>query len=167
MMGVLHVFRDETERAELRAEAAIALGLHGKREIMRILAAELEIQATPNRLLGDREQAERDQKLASSLPPAYPGLEDPILQEVNQRELVARQSAERADRLAASGDMAAAARAFQQMIEDRPDLSRPRLNLATLMAMQGDMQNAAAIYRETIELFPNESLAYQFAHGFF
>ena len=112
-------------------------------------------------LLGDREQSSRDQKLASSLPPAYPGLEDPILQAVNQRELVARQSAQRADRLAASGDVAAAARAFQQMIEDRPDLSRPRLNLATLFAMQGDMQNAAAMYREIIELFPSEALAYQ------
>jgi tetratricopeptide (TPR) repeat protein len=117
--------------------------------------------ARANFLLGDHEQAERDQKLAGSLPPAYPGLEDPILLEVNQRELVARQSAERADRLAASGDMAAATRAFQRMIEDRPELSRPRLNLATLAAMRGDMQSAAAMYREIVELFPSEALAYQ------
>ena len=117
--------------------------------------------ARANFLLGDRHQAERDQKLASSLPPAYPGLADPILQEVNQHELVARQSAERADQLAASGKVAAAAAAFKQLIEDRPDLSRPRLNLATLLAMQGDMQNAAAMYRETIDLFPSEALAQQ------
>ncbi len=112
-------------------------------------------------LQGDRERAQRDQELASGMPPAYPGLSDPILQEVNQRELVARQSAERADQLVASGNAVAAATAFQQLIQDRPDLSRPRLNLAALLAMQGDMRQAAAVYREITELFPNEALAYQ------
>ncbi|MBK9386420.1 MAG: HEAT repeat domain-containing protein [Planctomycetes bacterium] len=55
-IALLGVFRDEHERIELRSQAAIALALYGKREIMRILAAELEAQATIERLVGEREQ---------------------------------------------------------------------------------------------------------------
>lgn len=55
-MALLGVFRAEHERTALRAEAALALALHGKREIMRILAAELEARASLDRLVGDQEQ---------------------------------------------------------------------------------------------------------------
>jgi HEAT repeat protein len=55
-IALLGVFRDEHERSELRSEAALALALYGKREIMRILAAELESEGTLERLVGEREQ---------------------------------------------------------------------------------------------------------------
>ncbi|MBL8901363.1 MAG: HEAT repeat domain-containing protein [Planctomycetes bacterium] len=55
-IALLGVFRDTHERVELRSQAALALSLYGKREIMRILAAEFEARATVEQLVGEQEQ---------------------------------------------------------------------------------------------------------------
>ncbi len=111
--------------------------------------------------LGNLDAANRQQQIAGQLPVSGEGMPDPVLQEVEQREVAARQLANQADQLAARGDLAGAAAAFRQLIRNRPDLSRPRVNLAMLLHMQGDLAGAMAMYRETIELFPDEALAHR------
>lgn len=85
---------------------------------------------------------------------------DPVLQEVESKEVLSRQFAQRADMLAARGDFAGAARAYQLLARSRPDMSRPLLNLAQALEMQGNTAQAIAVFREVIDRFPDEIAAH-------
>lgn len=87
------------------------------------------------------------------------GFPDPILAEVEKQEVIVRNEATRADELVAHGDLVGAIAAYRQLIRDRPDLSRPRLNLASILQRQGETRAALDLFQQTVADFPDDALA--------
>lgn len=111
-------------------------------------------------LLGDHETALRLSQEAEALADVLPLLDDPVLLEVQRLDSTARQAAERADALAAAGQIAAAADLYRILIHDYPELSGPRLSRANLLLHAGQSADAEREFRELLERFPDEVLGY-------
>src|SRR5687767_357153 len=85
---------------------------------------------------------------------------DAILQEVEALEVVSRKQANEADELVARQDFVAATRVFQELVKNRPDLARPRINLSSILMAQGKMAPARDLLLETVERFPTDPMAH-------
>ncbi|MFO1065599.1 MAG: tetratricopeptide repeat protein [Pirellulales bacterium] len=87
----------------------------------------------------------------------YEVMPDPIFDQVQTREAAARMLSLLADSAAQSGDQAKAAAAYSELIKQRPDLPRPRMNLGSLYLAQGQLPLAMLTLREAVEKFPNDA----------
>ena len=67
----------------------------------------------------------------------YETMPDSIYSAINEREVAARFAAMQADSAAAQGDLQAAAEAYVALIKQRPEMVRPRLNLAAVFLQSG------------------------------
>ncbi|MGH7201507.1 MAG: tetratricopeptide repeat protein [Planctomycetaceae bacterium] len=106
---------------------------------------------------GNEDDALRAQHAAARLPDLSAIVpHDPLLRDVESREVLLRQAANTADLLAARGDFPAAERAYRQLAQERPDLARPLLNLAGLLEMQGRTAEALAAYRDLVRRHPDD-----------
>ena len=86
----------------------------------------------------DAETALREYQLAARLPAdRHRRWPDPLLGEVEQFEAVSRQLANAADQLMLRGDNAGAVAAFGKLIEARPEMPRPLLNLGQTLWTSG------------------------------
>jgi superkiller protein 3 len=110
--------------------------------------------------LGEVSRAFREQQEAARLPAVAEEMPDPILQEVENQELTGRQLSKHADAAISRGDLAGAAELLRQVIGQRPDLARPRLNLGQILQAQGNLPAAIEVFRQTINTFPEEPLAH-------
>ena len=120
--------------------------------------AHLELSHVLNRL-GETEAAYRQERDAAQIPKAPEGMHDPLLQEVNDLELSGRQLSRQADEAIARGDLKGATELLKQIVQERPDLSQPRLNLGQVLQLQGRADEAISVFQETAEKFPQEALA--------
>ncbi|MHB8861996.1 MAG: tetratricopeptide repeat protein, partial [Pirellulaceae bacterium] len=109
---------------------------------------------------GHVETALREHQLASRLPAAQPRAPDPLLGEVEQFEAVSRQLANEADQLMLRGDTAAAVAAFRTLIEARPEMPRPLLNLGQTLWAAGRVEEAVSVYQELVRRFPDIAEGY-------
>jgi len=116
-------------------------------------------------LLGKAELASQELQRASATPQSHRGLRDPLMQDVENLSNTGRHLAMRADQLVMQGQLPAAIKAYQTLIQKRPDLARARMNLAEVLLSQGRQSEALNEYRNVIRLFPDDALAY-FSFGY-
>jgi tetratricopeptide (TPR) repeat protein len=93
-------------------------------------------------------------------PEATSEFSDPLLDAVERHGVLLRQFAQNADHYLAQGRWNEAIQAYQLLVKRRPDLARPRLNLAHCYAMQGNLPLALEIARQNTTLFPLNSQAW-------
>lgn len=111
-------------------------------------------------ILGTAQSLSREEQAAVLSGEKYQPMPDPVLEAVNQQEVAARYAAMQADQTAARGNLQQAAESYVALIKQRPDLSRPRLNLASVYMAQGQVPQAIATLREVVKLFPNDPMGH-------
>ncbi len=115
-------------------------------------------------LMGDLDAAAGHHEQAAQLPEASPEMPDPVLQGIDELKAGVLKLVKTADHLAASGNLAAAVDVYREVVQLRPELARPRLNLGITLQRQGDLRGAVATYRDVLHRFPQDILAhYQLA----
>ena len=144
--------RNDLEDARGHLETAVALSPSG-RDAHRELAGVYH-------LLGKAELASQELQRAATLTDSHGGLPDPLMQQVENLANAARHLAMRADQLVMERQLPAATRAYQTLIQKRPDLARARMNLAEVLLSQGRQSEALREYRNVIRLFPGDALAW-------
>jgi len=90
----------------------------------------------------------------------YETMPDEIYASINEREVAARFTAMKADSAAAQGDLQAAAEAYVALIKQRPEMVRPRLNLAAVFLQSGQAPLALTTLKEAVQLFPEDARAH-------
>jgi tetratricopeptide (TPR) repeat protein len=151
-LGRLEMARGNPEAARSHFAEAVAVAVWSR-------DAHLELAQALQRV-GEVSHAFREQQEAARLPAVSGEMPDPILQEVEDLELTGRQLSKRADAAIGRGDLAEAADLLREVIRQRPDLSRPQLNLGQILQAQGNLPAAIDVFRDTIEKFPGEPLAH-------
>lgn len=111
-------------------------------------------------MLGTATALKREEQLALTSGQKYQPMFDPIFNSINEKEVAARFAAVLADQYAASGNTQQAEEAFRQLIARRPNLSRPRLNLASLYMQQRKFNEALKTLQEAVQLFPDDAMAH-------
>ncbi len=111
-------------------------------------------------ILGQTTQAIREQLQVARLPPAETRIPDPVLQQVEKYEAVSRQLARRADELAMTGDARMSSEALEQMVRERPELVRPRINLTQMLIAQGRVPDALEVISRAMRDFPKSAEVY-------
>jgi tetratricopeptide (TPR) repeat protein len=109
---------------------------------------------------GDHAAAWREREKALTLPDAPHEMPDPVLNETAELDYTSRPLAIQADQCLARGDLPTAARLLRALVSQRPELSRPRLNLGQVLQNLGDLSGAAAVLHEAVEKFPEEPFAH-------
>jgi tetratricopeptide (TPR) repeat protein len=109
--------------------------------------------------LGDWERARAAQVQADRLPPGPIEPVDEALAEVEEFELVSRRLGMQADELVAKQDFAGAAKVLEKMAGERPDLTRPKLNLGQIYMSQGRLREAIAVFSAVANDFPMDAMA--------
>ena len=112
-------------------------------------------------LEGKLDLAFRAQQQAARMPATTEMMPDPVYEEVLDMQVLGKQLARMADRWFAGGDLRRAERAYREMIQERPDLARPGINLAHVLEQQGNYAGAVDLYRNVIKRFPEETLAHE------
>lgn len=107
-------------------------------------------------VLGTAQSLTREAQAALLSGEKYQPMVDPILESTRTHEAASRMDAMKADAAAAGGDPQKAAEAFVELIKKRPDLARPRLNLATIYMSLGQTPLAMVTLREMVQLFPDD-----------
>ena len=90
----------------------------------------------------------------------YDTMPDAIYSAINEREVAARFAAMQADSAAAKGDLQAAAEGYVALIKQRPEMVRPRLNLASVFLQSGQAPLALTTLKEAVQLFPEDARAH-------
>lgn len=90
----------------------------------------------------------------------YDTMPDAIYSAINEREVAARFAAMQADTAAAKGDLQAAAEGYVALIKQRPEMVRPRLNLASVFLQSGQAPLALTTLKEAVQLFPEDARAH-------
>ncbi len=90
----------------------------------------------------------------------YETIPDEIYSAINEREVAARFAAMQADSAAAKGDLQAAAEGYVELIKQRPEMVRPRLNLASVFLQSGQAPLALTTLKEAVQLFPEDARAH-------
>lgn len=90
----------------------------------------------------------------------YETMPDEIYSAINEREVAARFAAMQADSAAAKGDLQAAAEGYVALIKQRPEMVRPRLNLASVFLQSGQAPLALTTLKEAVQLFPEDARAH-------
>jgi tetratricopeptide (TPR) repeat protein len=90
----------------------------------------------------------------------YETMPDEIYNSINEREVAARFAAMQADSAAAKGDLQAAAEGYVALIKQRPEMVRPRLNLASVFLQSGQAPLALTTLKEAVQLFPEDARAH-------
>ncbi|MBS0264059.1 MAG: tetratricopeptide repeat protein [Planctomycetes bacterium] len=155
-LGRLELARGNLGAAREHCEIAVRNGSWSR-------DAHLELARIWNRL-GHASDAYREQQEAARLPAVAEDLPDPVLQDVEDLELTGRRTSRQADEAIRKGDLNTAVKFLQQVIRERPDLSRPRLNLGQVLQFQGKTAEAVEVFQEAVREFPQEALA-QFSLG--
>lgn len=106
---------------------------------------------------GDLECASAASQQVSRFPEATSAISDPWLTEIQKHSAMLATDAQTADSLMARGEFGLAMTVYQRLIEKRPELTRPRTNLAYCYAMSGRQSEAIRIAQENTRLFPNDS----------
>jgi tetratricopeptide (TPR) repeat protein len=110
-------------------------------------------------MAGTLQSLSREEQAALLSSERYEPMPDPIVRSIDEQEVAARFAAVQADAAAARGDVEQAAEGYAKLIEQRPELVRPRLNLSSLYMGQGQPLLALATLREAVQLFPEDPLA--------
>jgi tetratricopeptide (TPR) repeat protein len=155
-LGRLELARGNLDAARGHFETAVRLGAWSR-------DARLELAKVLNRQ-GNASDAYAQQQEASRLPAVAEDLPDPVLQDIEDLELTGRRASRQADEAIRRGDLNAAAALLRQVIRDRPDLSRPRINLGQVLQFQRNSEEAVKVFQEAVSEFPQEALA-QFSLG--
>jgi tetratricopeptide (TPR) repeat protein len=155
-LGRLELVRGNLDEAREHFESAVKLGPWSR-------DSHLELAQVLNRQ-GNASEAYREQQIASRLPAVAEDLPDPVLQDIEEMELTGRRISREADDAIRRGDLNSAVALLRQVIRERPDLSRPRLNLGQVLQFQGKSQEAVEVFQEAAQEFPQEALA-QFSLG--
>jgi tetratricopeptide (TPR) repeat protein len=116
------------------------------------------------RRLRDVAGSDREFERGGKLPEIRTEMSDPLRDEVIELDRTSRPLAAEADRAVGRGDLEKAIGLLHRLIDERPDLARPRLNLGQLLQAQGQRQAAVVVLREAVEEFPQEPLA-RFAYA--
>lgn len=151
-LGRAAVIRGDFEEAEQHFSEAVRIAPDS-------LAAQGELARVRFRL-GKTQPGPIPNRIEEGAPGESAGMPDPVLAEISEQERIALGSADEADALVAQGQLDAAAAAYQELVTNRPDLARPRLNLATIQMARGDMPRAIEMYRRVVEQFPDDALAH-------
>ena len=93
----------------------------------------------------------------SRMPEATSAIADPWLTEVQKQSAILATDAQSADNLMAKGEYELAKTVYQRFIKKRPELTRPRTNLAYCHAMSGNIMEAIRLAQENSRLFPKDS----------
>lgn len=136
-------------------------------EAVRIAPWSREVQIEHARLLrleGDLTGAARVEETIAGLPASPLEMPDSFLIDVEQFELSSNRVAKQTDQLLAEGKFDEAAKLLNQLIADRPDLPRLRLNLGQIQLRLGNLPQAIRIFRDAVERFPEDPTA-RFALG--
>jgi len=122
---------------------------------------EVLVELTRSRLiLGNSPALSREEQAAILSDTKYETMDDPIYQSINQREVAIRFAAMQADSMAAQGDLQKAAEGYAALIKQRPDLARPRLNLASTFMAAGQIPLATFTLQEAVRLFPDDPIVH-------
>jgi Flp pilus assembly protein TadD len=100
-----------------------------------------------------------DSSVAGSATPAQ-ALAQPVPRHRPAVDSQTRDAFESANRAIASEDWHEAIYALQALVERRPDLSGPYLNLALLHQREGDVEQAEQLFRKTLAVNPVNLAAY-------
>lgn len=133
-------------------EQAVKIAPNNREALVELARAKL--------MAGTNQPLNRSEQIALTSNEKFVAMPDPIFQSVNEQEVAARFVAMQADLSASQGDMGAAAATYTKLISQRPDLVRPRLNLASVYMSQGQLPLALITLRETVALFPNDAMAH-------
>lgn len=121
------------------------------------LFLELSRVAARKELWSQAIQYQRQSQLASA---HEVGMDDPWLREVTELQMAGQPESDRADRLLADGQIAAAVTVLQRAVHDHPKLARARLNLAIALWQMGKTSESQTQFNELIRQFPNEATGY-------
>ena len=111
-------------------------------------------------VLGTPQSLSRETQAALMSGEKFEAMPDPILQSINNHENASRMAAMKADATATEGDPQKAAEAYSELIKQRPDLARPRINLATVYMAEGQFPLAMVTLRELVQLFPDDPMGH-------
>ncbi len=111
-------------------------------------------------VLGTQQSLSRETQAALMSGEKFEAMPDPILQSINNHENASRMAAMQADATATEGDPQKAAEAYTELIKKRPDLARPRINLATVYMSEGQFPLAMVTLRELVQLFPDDPMGH-------
>lgn len=122
---------------------------------------EVIVELTRARLmLGTKQMLGQEEQSAILSGEKYQAMPDSILESINQREVAARYAAMHADSMASEGDLQKAAEAYAALIKQRPELVRPRLNLASVFMASGQAPLALTTLQEVVRLFPDDPMGH-------
>ena len=144
--------RDDWKAATSLLENAKTIAPRNREVIVELTRARLMLGT--NQMLGQEEQT------AILSGGKYEAMPDSILESINEREVAARFAAMQADSMASEGDLQKAAEAYAALIKQRPELVRPRLNLASVFMASGQSQLTLSTLQEVVRLFPNDPMGH-------
>lgn len=110
--------------------------------------------------LGTAQSLNRETQTALMSDEKFQTMPDPILQSISDHETAARVAAMKADETASEGDPQKSAEAFTELIKKRPDLARPRINLANIYMSEGQYPLAIVTLRELVQRFPDDPMGH-------
>ncbi len=151
-MARIAAARDDWKAATSLLENAKKIAPKNREVIVELTRARLMLGA--NQMLGQEEQ------MAILSVQNYETMADSILESVNEREVAVRFAAIQADSMASEGDLQKAAEAYAALIKQRPELVRPRLNLATVFMASGQAPLALTTFQEIVRLFPDDPMGH-------
>jgi tetratricopeptide (TPR) repeat protein len=151
-LGRLELARGAIAAAQSHFESAASLAPWSR-------SARLELARCLQRL-GEVSSAYRKEQEARRLPAVAEDMPDPLLREVEEEELTGRRLAEHADEAIGGGDLGEGVRLLTEFIRQRPDLSRPQLNLGQILQAQGKILAAVEVLQQAVDRFPDEALAH-------
>ena len=144
--------RNKWQQAVELLEQATALAPTNREAIIELTRAKL--------VLGTPQSLNRETQSALMSGEKFEAMPDPILQSINNHENASRVAAMKADATATEGDPQKAAEAYTELIKKRPDLARPRINLASVYMSEGQFPLAMVTLRELVRLFPDDPMGH-------
>ncbi len=104
-------------------------------------------------MLGTATGLQREEQQALLSGEKYQPMDDPIFNSILEKEVAARFAAALADQYVARGNLEQAEKAFLELIEKRPNLARPRVNLASLYLQKKQYDQALKTLQDVTRLF--------------
>jgi len=98
-------------------------------------------------------------RTARGLPESAEQMPDPVFDDIAELDQSSRSLAMQADRSIAQNRLPEATRLLRQLVRDRPELSRPQINLGQILQIQGLLPEARAVLQKAVEQFGDEPLA--------
>ena len=144
--------RGKWQQAATLLEKALELQPLNREAIIELTRAQV--------VLGTAKSLSREAQAALMSGEKFETMPDPILQSINDHEASARVAAMKADATVSEGDPQKAAEAFTELIKKRPDLARPRINLATIYMSEGQYPLALVTLRELVQRFPDDPMGH-------